>query len=166
MVTHLLAGGLHYHATETDRTAGSNPCLWGKWIPEKMPTPTCWPKTKKVTCTKSSVSWNTTITYKLYYKKKDMFGFSLRKILCFQSIMWSQSAWMPTTNSGECYLGLLTVLYFCQCKRSDGSSARPCSLFLSSDWRPSAPWFIPKMNGGQPLALSSSSYLRSMHCYK
>lgn len=71
MVTHLFAGGLRYHATETERTVGSSPCLWGKWIPEKMPTPTCWPKTKRVTCTKSSVSWNTTITYKLFIIKKE-----------------------------------------------------------------------------------------------
>lgn len=108
-VIYLFAEGLHYHATKTGRTAGSNPCLWGKWIPEKMHTPTCLPKTRKATCTKSSVSQTQSRPRGPCFIMRNRIVFN-RRSLSPQSITWSQSAWTPTTNSGECYLGLLTVL--------------------------------------------------------
>lgn len=55
-LTYLCSGGLPHRATETERTAGSTHYLSGKLIPGKMHTPTCWPKMRKATCTKFSVS--------------------------------------------------------------------------------------------------------------
>lgn len=99
----MFAGGLQLPAAETERTAGSSHCLWGKLIPEKMHTPTYWPKMRRVTSIKFSVSClkdpHITLTTILTLVMR-LFSFKL----LFQSIMSSQSAWMHTTNSGECFV--------------------------------------------------------------
>lgn len=71
---YFVAGVLHYHATKTGRTAGSNPCLWGKWIPGKMHTPTCSPKTRKATCTKSSVSRTQSLSHPSIKRNRSVFN--------------------------------------------------------------------------------------------
>lgn len=52
----VFSGELLHRATEMERTAGLTHSLSEKWIRGKMHTPTCWPKMRKATCTKFSVS--------------------------------------------------------------------------------------------------------------
>lgn len=100
----MFAGGLQLPAAEIERTAGSSHCLWGKLIPEKMHTPTYWPKMRRVTSIRFSVSCLKApcITLTTFRPLVMRLFFSFK--LLFQSIMSSQSAWMHTTNSGECFV--------------------------------------------------------------
>lgn len=95
----VFSGGLPHRATETERAAGSTHCLSGKLIPGKMHTPTCWPKMRKATCTKFSVSPTPSSQF-ILFEAGSLTAFQTN--VSFQFIMSSQSAWIRTTNFGEC----------------------------------------------------------------
>lgn len=95
----VLLGGLRHHATKTERTAGLIHSLSGKLIPAKMHTPTCWPKMRKATCTKSSVSPARSSPFII--SNTTHLTLFIQNV-SFQFIMSSQSAWTRTTNFGEC----------------------------------------------------------------
>lgn len=95
----VFSGELRHRATKTERTAGLIHSLSGKLIPGKMHTPTCWPKMRKATYTKFSVS-PARLSQFIIWSTKHLTLF--KQNVSFQFIMSSQSAWTRTTNFGEC----------------------------------------------------------------
>lgn len=158
----MFLGGSQHHATETERTAGLSLCLWGKLIPGKMHTPTYWPKTRRATCTKSSVSWLEShpvlshlfqrkvwivIEHRSLYSSQCQAGVPgciQQTLVSVISCYWTHCLLLPISSTVKAVATVTVVV-----------TGR--SLFLSHDWWPSVTvvhrttLLIPKMSGGQLL---------------